>query len=181
LLVSVWFFEALGFYGAQAWIPTLLVAKGFSLVNSLTWTSAMQLGAPLGAMLAGVISDRWDRKWLVTVCVLIKALCAVVYGLSNSQASIVVFGCLMMISFQMFTPLLYAYTAECFPTHVRNSGAGISYGAGRGANSFGPLIVAFLFSHYGYMPVFTYIAGMFVMVALIVGVFGPRTKGRVLS
>jgi putative MFS transporter len=105
----------------------------------------------------------------------------VVYGLSNSQASIVVFGCLMMISFQMFTPLLYAYTAECFPTHVRNSGAGISYGAGRGANSFGPLIVAFLFSHYGYMPVFTYIAGMFVMVALIVGVFGPRTKGRVLS
>jgi len=181
LLVSVWFFEALGFYGAQAWIPTLLVAKGFSLVNSLTWTSAMQLGAPVGAMLAGVISDRWDRKWLVTVCVLIKALCAVVYGLSNSQASIVVFGCLMMISFQMFTPLLYAYTAECFPTHVRNSGAGISYGAGRGANSFGPLIVAFLFSHYGYMPVFTYIAGMFVMVALIVGVFGPRTKGRVLS
>jgi hypothetical protein len=41
--------------------------------------------------------------------------------------------------------------------------------------------VAFLFSHYGYMPVFTYIAGMFVMVALIVGIFGPRTKGRVLS
>ncbi len=181
LLVSVWFFEALGFYGAQAWIPTLLVARGFSLVNSLTWTSAMQLGAPVGAMLAGVISDRWDRKWLVTVCVLIKAFCAVVYGLSNSQASIVVFGCLMMISFQMFTPLLYAYTAECFPTHVRNSGAGISYGAGRGANSFGPLIVAALFSHYGYMPVFAYIAGMFVVVALIVAVFGPRTKGRVLS
>ena len=181
LLVSVWFFEALGFYGAQAWIPTLLVAKGFSLVHSLTWTSAMQLGAPVGAMLAGVISDRWDRKWLITVCVLLKAACAVVYGLSGSMASIVVFGCLMMISFQMFTPILYAYTAECFPTHVRNSGAGISYGAGRGANSFGPLIVAFLFSHYGYMSVFVYIAGMFVAVALIVGAFGPRTKGRVLS
>ena len=125
LLVSAWFFEALGFYGVQAWVPTLLVAKGFSLVNSLTWTSAMQLGAPVGAMLAGVISDRWDRKWLVVVCVLIKAVFAVLYGLSNTQASIMIFGFLMMISFQMFTPLLYAYTAECFPTHVRNSGAGI--------------------------------------------------------
>jgi hypothetical protein len=31
------------------------------------------------------------------------------------------------------------------------------------------------------MPVFAYIAGMFVVVALIVAVFGPRTKGRVLS
>lgn len=181
LLVAAWFFEALGFYGAQAWIPTLLVAKGFSLVHSLTWTSAMQLGAPVGAMLAAVISDRWDRKWLVTVCVLIKAVFAILYGLSNSQGTIVVFGFLMMISFQMFTPILYAYTAECFPTHVRNSGAGISYGAGRGANSFGPLIVAALFSHYGYNSVFVYIAGMFVMVSLIVGIFGPKTKGRVLS
>ena len=181
LLVSAWFFEALGFYGAQAWIPTLLVAKGFSLVHSLTWTSAMQLGAPVGAMLAGVISDRWDRKWLVTICVLIKAFFAIVYGLSNTQNTIMVFGFLMMISFQMFTPILYAYTAECFPTHVRNSGAGISYGAGRGANSFGPLIVAALFSHYGYNSVFVYIAGMFVMVSLVVGVFGPKTKGRVLS
>jgi putative MFS transporter len=181
LLVSAWFFEALGFYGAQAWIPTLLVAKGFSLVHSLTWTSAMQLGAPVGAMLAGVISDRWDRKWLVTFCVLIKAFFAILYGLSNTQTSIMVFGFLMMISFQMFTPILYAYTAECFPTHVRNSGSGISYGAGRGANSFGPLIVAALFSYYGYNSVFIYIAAMFVLVSLVVGIFGPRTKGRVLS
>jgi len=181
LLVSAWFFEALGFYGAQAWIPTLLVAKGFSLVHSLTWVSAMQLGAPVGAMLAGLISDRWDRKWLVTVCVLIKAFFAVLYGLSNTQTTIMMFGFLMMISFQMFTPLLYAYTAECFPTHVRNSGAGISYGAGRGANSFGPLIVAALFSYYGYNSVFIYIAAMFAMVSLVVGVFGPRTKGRVLA
>jgi putative MFS transporter len=180
LLVSVWFFEALGFYGAQAWIPTLLVAKGFSLVHSLSWTSAMQLGAPVGAMLAGVISDRWDRKWLVTICVLIKALFAILYGLSNTQGTIVLFGFLMMISFQMFTPILYAYTAECFPTHVRNSGAGISYGAGRGANSFGPLIVAMLFSQLGYNSVFVYIAAMFAAVAVIVAIFGPQTKGRVL-
>jgi putative MFS transporter len=181
LLVSTWFFEALGFYGAQAWIPTLLVARGFSLVHSLTWTSAMQLGAPVGAMLSGVVSDRWDRKWLITVVVLIKALFAMLYGLSGTQESIVIFGFLMMISFQMFTPLLYAYTAECFPTRVRNSGAGIAYGAGRGANAFGPLIVAALFSNFGYKPVFAYIAAMFVMVAVITVIFGPRTRGRVLE
>jgi putative MFS transporter len=181
LLVATWFFEALGFYGAQAWIPTLLVARGFSLVHSLTWTSAMQLGAPVGAMLSGVVSDRWDRKWLITVVVLVKALFAILYGLSGTQETIIIFGFLMMISFQMFTPLLYAYTAECFPTRVRNSGAGIAYGAGRGANSFGPLIVAALFSNFGYKPVFVYIAAMFVAVAVITVIFGPKTKGRVLE
>jgi putative MFS transporter len=141
----------------------------------------MQLGAPVGAMLAGFISDRWDRKWLVTICVLIKAHFAIMYGLSNTQETIMIFGFLMMVSFQMFTPILYAYTAEVFPTHVRNSGAGISYGAGRGANSFGPLIVAALFSHYGYTSVFVYVAGMFAMVSVIVGTFGPRTKGKMLK
>jgi putative MFS transporter len=115
------------------------------------------------------------------VVVLIKALFAMLYGLSGTQESIVIFGFLMMISFQMFTPLLYAYTAECFPTRVRNSGAGIAYGAGRGANAFGPLIVAALFSNFGYKPVFAYIAAMFVMVAVITVIFGPRTRGRVLE
>jgi putative MFS transporter len=180
VLVSAWFFEALAFYGAQAWIPTLLVAKGFSLVHSLTWASAMQVGAPLGAMFAGFISDRWDRKWLVTVCVLLKALFAIIYGLSNSQASIVVFGCLMTLSFHVCTPIFFAYTAECFPTRVRNSGTGIAYGAGRGANSFGPLIVASLFSHFGYNSVFIYIAALFAAESLIVGFFGPKTKNQVL-
>jgi putative MFS transporter len=131
-------------------------------------------------MFAGFISDQWDRKWLVTVCVLLKALFAIIYGLSNSQASIVVFGCLMTLSFHVCTPIFFAYTAECFPTRVRNSGTGIAYGAGRGANSFGPLIVASLFGHFGYNSVFIYIAALFAAESLIVGLFGPKTKNQVL-
>jgi putative MFS transporter len=42
------------------------------------------------------------------------------------------------------------------------------------------LIVAFLFTHYGYMSVFVYIAATWLMVAIIISAFGPKTKGRTL-
>jgi putative MFS transporter len=42
-------------------------------------------------------------------------------------------------------------------------------------------MVAFLFTRYGYQSVFVYIVATWLMVAFIIGVFGPRTKGRTLA
>lgn len=181
MIVMAWICETLGFYGFMAWVPTLLVAHGFSIVNSLAWSSAISIGAVPGALLAAVVAERWDRRWLVTGTALVIGLCGLVYGLSFRTATIIIFGFLVAMFLQTFAPLLYAYTAECYPTHIRNSGTGLAYGIGRLANAFGPLIVAFLFGHYGYTSVFVYIAATWLLVAITVGGFGPLTKGRTLA
>ncbi len=178
MLVTVWIAQTLGFYGFSAWVPTLLVAHGFSLVHSLAWSSAMTIGAVPGALISALISDRWERKWSIAIMALVIAFCGIMYGTTFRIASIVIFGFLVAMFSQTFAPLLYAYTPECYPTHIRNSGAGIGYGVGRLANVFGPLIVALLFNHYGYKSVFVYVAAMWVLVAAIVSAFGPSTKGR---
>jgi len=36
MFMGVWIFQALGFYGFTVWVPTLLVAHGFSMVKSLS-------------------------------------------------------------------------------------------------------------------------------------------------
>jgi putative MFS transporter len=181
MLVTVWIAQTLGFYGFTAWVPTLLVAHGFSLVHSLAWSSAMTIGAVPGALIAALISDRWERKWSITFVALVIAFCGLMYGLTFRVAAIVIFGFLVAMFIQTFAPLLYAYTPECYPTHIRNSGSGLGYGIGRLANVFGPLIVAFLFNHYGYLSVFVYVASMWLLVAVILSIFGPRTKGRTLA
>jgi putative MFS transporter len=180
MLIGAWIFQTLGFYGFAAWVPTLLVAHGFKLVDSLVWSSAMQLGGIPGALIAALLSDRWERKGWITISALLIALCGLIYGLTFETFYIVVFGFLVTMFLQTFAPVLYAYTAECFPTEIRSSGTGLTYGIGRLANALGPLLIAFLFTGYGYRSVFIYIAACWVMMALIVGVFGPRTHGRML-
>ena len=181
MLVTVWIAQTLGFYGFSAWVPTLLVAHGFSLVHSLAWSSAMTIGAVPGALISALISDRWERKWSIAIVALIIALCGLFYGMTFEIAAIVIFGFLVAMFTQTFAPLLYAYTPECYPTRIRNSGSGLCYGVGRLANVAGPLIVAFLFNRYGYKSVFVYVAAMWLLVAVVLSAFGPLTRGRTLA
>jgi len=181
LLIGIWSFQTLGIYGFLTWVPTLLVEHGFSIVRSLEQSSAMSIGAVPGAWIAEKISDRWERKSLIAVVAIAIATCGMSYGLSGRTTTIVVFGFLVAMGQQVFAALLYAYTPECFPTEVRNTGTGVAYGGGRLANAFGPLLVAFLFRTYGYVSVFEYIAICWAMVAILVTVFGPKTRGQTLT
>jgi MFS transporter, putative metabolite:H+ symporter len=180
MLVSAWIFQTLGFYGFSAWVPTLLVEHGFKLVDSLAWASAIQIGGVPGAFIAAFLSDRWERKYWITTFAVLIAICGILYGLTFETVFIITFGGLMTMFIQAFAPLLYAYTAECFPTEIRSSGTGFTYGIGRLSNALGPLLIAFLFTTYGYRSVFVYIAACWIVVAATIGLMGPRTKGRSL-
>lgn len=180
LLVLMWMCEILAFYGFVAWIPTLLAARGISIVKSLIWTSAMHVGAPIGAVIGALVSERWERKYSMAAMAMLIAACGLLYGTSHKVLAVIIFGFAVATLIQVFTVLWFTYTAECFPTNVRNSGLGLAYGAGRLANVAGPLVIAFLFTHYGYVSVFVYIATLWVIVGIGLGVFGPKTKGRVL-
>ena len=181
LLISVWFCQTLGFYGFNAWVPTLLAEQGFSIIRTLEQSSAISIGAVPGAWIASKIADRWERKYLIALVALLVGGFGMIYGLSFNTWAIVTFGFLVAMSQQVFAPMLYAYTAECFPTNARNTGAGLSYGIGRLGNAVGPLIVAFLFTTYGYRSVFAYIAACWAVVALLILAFGPKMNARALT
>lgn len=181
LLVAVWFCQTLAFYGFNTWVPTLLAEQGFSIVETLQRSAAIAIGAVPGAWIGALIAERWERKHIIATVALIVATFGMIYGLSFKTWVIVVFGFLVAMSQQTFSANLYAYTAECFPTSARNSGAGLTYGIGRLGNVVGPLIVAFLFTTYGYRSVFAYIAICWVIVALLVMLFGPRMNQRTLA
>jgi putative MFS transporter len=177
MLLSAWICLTLGFFSFTSWIPTLLVAHGISLIHSLAWSSAITLATVPGALIAGLVSDRWDRKWLLTAIALIIAFCGLMYGLVSASAMIIFSGFIVEMLLHSMTPLLYSYTAEMYPTEIRNSGTGMVYGTGRLVNVLGPFIVVFFFNHYGYTSVFVYMAGTWVLFAATVAFFGPRSRG----
>jgi MFS transporter, putative metabolite:H+ symporter len=175
-LTFIWICMTLGFYGFTSWVPTLLVTHGFSLVHSLAWSSVMALATIPGAIFAALVADRWDRRWLIVLVALIIATCGMLYGMTFRVVAIVVFGFLVEMFLHTFAPLLYSFTAESFPTPIRNSGTGLAYGAGRLANVFGPLIVALIFNHFGYTSVFVYIALCWILLAVTMGALGSWSR-----
>lgn len=174
-LAVVWIFQTLGFYGFIAWVPTLLVAHGFTLTTSLQFSALTTIGAVPGALLAWPISDRFGRRTPLVIVSIATAASGLLYGLTFNPVAIVVFGFCVNLLIQTFATLLYAYSPELFPTGLRNSGHGLVYGVGRLANIIGPLIVASLFANFGYQAVFVYIAGCWAVVAVTIALFGART------
>ncbi len=181
MFIGLFVFQTLGLFGFMAWVPTLLATRGFPVSKSLLFTCLMYFGAPVGALIAVAVSDRWERKYLIAIFAVVIGTFGVGYGLSTGIVPIVVLGFCVAMFIQTFAPILYAYLPECYPTAIRNSGSGIAYGAGRLANGFGPMLIALLFTHYGYKSVFVYIAAMWVLVAIIVTIFGPKTKDLSLA
>ncbi|MCL4318581.1 MAG: MFS transporter [Firmicutes bacterium] len=181
VLTILWVFSLLGFYGFQAWIPTLLFAHGFTIVKSLTFTSIMALGAAPGALLAWPFIDRFQRRWLILITYILTAIFALLYGISTSDVGILLFGLAVSLSSQMAVAFLFTYSPEIFPTRVRSTGSGFANGVGRIGSAVGAIIVGVIFSSLGFVWVFVYIAFVWIVSGLVVGIFGEYTSQRALE
>jgi putative MFS transporter len=181
VLCAMWILQTLGFYGFEAWVPTLLVKSGITLTHSLTYVTLMNIGAPMGALLASYVSDRFERKHSIAVTAAAIAVFGLLYGMSFIPGLIVVFGLLVGMLIQTFASLIYAYTPEQFPTDLRNGATGFTYSLGRLANVANAFVIAAIFTHIGYVAVFVYIAGAWLLTAALTVAFGPRTTGQRLE
>lgn len=177
LLAVVSILGTVGFYGFFAWVPTLLYNHGFTLVRSLLYTSIMALCNPLGALIAADLVERFERKWFNVAISVFVAVCGVLFGLSSNPILIVLLGSLVVMGLQAATVSSYTYASELYPTELRSRGNGLTYGIGRAANVGGPFVVAAVFSQAGYLAVFAFIAGCYIVRGLFY-VLGPATTGR---
>jgi MFS transporter, putative metabolite:H+ symporter len=176
LLTVLWVTQTIGFFGYSSWAPTLLAEEGFSVEKSVFYVALTTVGAPLGSYLAALVTDRFERKWCLAAFGTLIALCGLLYGLTFNPVLIIVFGFLVNLFERGYTALGYAYSPELFDTRGRSLGTSVSYGLGRLSNAAGPLIVAALYNAHGYRSVFYFIAGTWLVGAVALSVFGPRTR-----
>ncbi|MBP0456934.1 MFS transporter [Streptomyces montanisoli] len=176
LLAVLWITQTIGFFGYSSFAPTLLSKEGFSVGKSIFFVALTTVGAPLGSYLASLVTDRFERKWCLVGFGSVIAVCGLLYGLTFNPVLIVIFGFLVNLFERGYTALGYAYSPELFDTHGRSLGTGVSYGLGRLSNAAGPLIIAALYNHSGYQSVFLFIAGVWLLGALVLALFGPKTR-----
>jgi putative MFS transporter len=176
LLSILWVTQTIGFFGFSSWAPTLLAQEGLSVEKALFYVALTTVGAPLGCFLASMITDRFERQWLLVVFGSAIAVAGLFYGLTFNPVFIVVFGFLVNLFERTYTALAYAYSPEVFDTRARSLGTAVSYGLGRLSNAVGPLVIAFLYNGSGYQSVFYFIAGTWLFGAIALALFGPNTR-----
>ncbi|MER7394275.1 MFS transporter [Streptomyces sp. NPDC000151] len=183
VIMIVWVFALTGFYGFQSWVPTLLADRGQDFAQSMTMSAITTIGAVPGAFLATPFIDRFSRKHLAVALGLVVAAVGIGYGLSTSTGAVMVFGVLVAALSQAYIAVLYSYTPEHFPTALRTAGSGLGNGAGRAANIVAPLVIAAVYTtpQLGYVGVFAFVAGAWLIATLTVAFFGIDTRDRALE
>ncbi|HMD39959.1 MAG TPA: MFS transporter [Candidatus Acidoferrum sp.] len=180
MLVIFQALQTIGFYGFANWAPTFLLKRGVSLLHSLEYTLLIALVSPLGPLLAAFTLDRMERKWTIVVLALLVAGLGLGFGNSVAPAAVVGFGALLTLANYWFSAAFHAYQAELFPTRLRATGVGFTYSWSRLSAAFTSILIGAVLVH-GVPAVFAVLAVAMILVAVVVGVMGPRTHGLVLE
>ncbi|HET6183784.1 MAG TPA: MFS transporter [Acetobacteraceae bacterium] len=175
------FFQTYGYYGFAAWVPTLLIAKGITVTRSLEYAFIIAVANPIGPLLGMLIADRIERKWQIVLGALGIAVFGLLFAGRTTEAGLIIFGVLITLSNNLLSFAFHNYQAELFPTRIRSRAVGFVYAWSRLSAALSGLAIAFFLGVGGTPAVFVFIAACMVIVMLVIGLFGPRTRGLALE
>jgi putative MFS transporter len=170
-----------GYYGFGTLVPMVLVARGYSVMSSLTYTSLVFIGYPLGSALSIPLVERVDRRWLIVSSALLMALFGLGLGASPSAAAIVPLGLAYTMAANVFSNAFHVFQAEIFPTAVRATAAGTAYGLSRLSSAAMPFVLLPLLNDYGAGAAFGAVSVAMLIVVIDIALFAPSTTGRGLE
>ena len=184
VLIAFHVFQTIGYFGFSNWLPTLLVSQGIEIGKSLAYTAVLALVPPIAPLVFSLFADKLERKWMVAAGALLAAVAGLAMSRVTQNSNFAVFtaiGAFVAIGNSLMSLSYHTYQSELFPTPVRARGVGFVYSFSRLSAIFSSYIIAATLDRTGSVGVFVLISSAMVVVALIVGLFGPRTRGLALE
>jgi len=174
-------FQTVGYYGFGTLVPTVLAAKGYSIVTSLTFTSLTFIGYPIGSALSLPIVERVDRRWLICGSAAMMAVFGLMLGYASAPEVILMSGFLYTATSNIFSNALHIFQVEIFPTYARATAAGTAYGMSRLSTATMPFVLVPVLDRYGATAMFGVIAAALAICIVDIALFAPPTTGRALE
>jgi MFS family permease len=163
------------YWGLFSWLPAFLASgqeqggAGMSVAGSLGWIMPTQTGAFLGYLSFGFIAGRLGRRRTFILFLLVAAVLVPVYGrLGASPAWLMILSPFLGFFGHGYFSMFGALFAECFPTRVRATGQGFTYGAGRALSALAPLTIGALADVHGIGPALALTSAFFVAGAALI-------------
>ncbi|MSX02961.1 MAG: MFS transporter [Actinobacteria bacterium] len=176
LFLAVWLIYYVGNYGWLTLAPTMLTHEGFSLTTSLSFLCVTGIGLVVGALGSVRYSERFERKFTISISLVVFAVALAVIGVAPVAAVIVVFGFIVSLTIGFAVPLMYVNTAEQFSSQLRARGVSMGDGLGHIGGAAAPLLIlpAAAVSFFWGMSVMA-VTGL---IAAVLILFGQKMTGR---
>jgi MFS family permease len=126
-------------YGLNTWLPKIMGEAGYSIQAGTGLLLALNLGAVVGLLIAGALSDARGNKptvllWFGLAAVFLALLSIKLHSTSLVYVAVLLSG-VFVFSAQV---LVYAFVGHLYPPEVRGTALGMSAGVGRVGAIVGP-------------------------------------------
>ncbi|WP_028220621.1 MFS transporter [Paraburkholderia oxyphila] len=172
--------QVIGFYGFAAWVPTLLIARGIHVTQSLAYAFVIAIANPFGPLIGVWFADKLERKTQIVGGLLVMAIVIALFAQASQPGVLIVLGVLFTLASNVMSYAYHGYQAELYPTRVRARAVGFVYSWSRIAAAFAGLAIGILLHHYGVPGVAIFI-GVAMFVGIVMILLGPNTRGLSLE
>ena len=163
------------------WTTQLIKMKGFTVADSLTASTIISIGVPAGCFLASLVSDLGGRKVPLMVLGLLCGLVAFTFAFMDSLYGLIAAGFSLSVLNLATNFILFSYTAESYPTKMRNTATGFHNGLARLSVSASQPLIPMIHQAYGFAGVFGSVGALFMLPVLPLLLWGMRTGGKSLE
>lgn len=177
MLWIVWFTVVFSYYGMFLWLPSVMVLKGFTLIQSFQYVLIMTLAQLPGYFSAAFLIERVGRKFVLVTYLIGTAASALAFGNADTITLLIVAGAFLSFFNLGAWGALYAYSPEQYPTVIRGTGTGMAASFGRVGGVLGPLLVgSMLTAGIGINIIFGIFCVSILIGAMAVAFLGTETK-----
>ena len=177
MLMVMNFFQAIGFFGFGNWLPALLSGQGTTLTHSLLYAFFITLAYPLGSLICSRYADKIENKWQIVLSSLMTVVFGTLFAFQSNALMLIICGFLITYSNAWLTYSYHAYQTEVFPTHIRARAVGFCYSFSRLSTAFSSIMIGLILQYAGTAGVIAFIVISMLIVMLVIGLFGPKTRG----
>ncbi len=163
------------------WTTQLLKLKGFTVTESLTAATIISIGVPIGCFLASLVSDRGGRKIPLALLSVATGLSAIAFAFMDGLAGLICAGFTVTVVNMAVNFILFSYTAESYPTRMRNTATGFHNGLARLSVSASQPLIPLIHQAYGFAGVFDAVGILYLVPVIPLLLWGKRTGGKSLE
>ena len=184
--LTIWgvnFGSGMVFFGLSAWLPSIFIRMGYTMVHSFAFSGLIATAGALGCLCHAFLLDIFGRRPTIGLSFLIGGAAILAWGNATSIYTIMGFGALTAFTGAGgVTGCIHTYNVELYPTQNRATGAGFATAWQRMGGIVAPMLLGVFLG--GNLPLFTsfaFLGAVMITNGIVVLTLLFETKGKSLE